>query len=181
MFFPVPILSVVSRFDCRKVGLNKLGARPPRTAYNLPVPPPAPAPSAAPEESQSTTVESQEPLDGRAKTPPRQAKHRKTLKAEAKCAPRPAWQSLTFDINAWQDTLDELKVDTVAQQELYLLAQCSADGAFAANHILSKVLKKIADGDHVRNFSAFVHACVKTERHDLRWKSEVSSAWHELE
>ena len=79
MFPSVPILIFVAyvRFDCRKVELNKQGARPPRTAYNLPRPPPAPGPSVAPNvESQSTTHESQDALDARPPAPPRHTKKR---------------------------------------------------------------------------------------------------------
>ena len=170
MFFPVPILIVVSRFDCRKVELNKQGARAPRTAYDLPKPPPAPGPSAAPKvESQSTTHESQDALNNKPPTPPRHTKHPKLASAAKAPTPKPGWKSLTFDIEAWDDTLADLNVDQTAQQELYCLAQFSGNGAKAANHVISKVLNKIADGDQVRNWSAFVHSCVKSARHDLEW------------
>jgi hypothetical protein len=133
---------------------------------------PPPAPSAAPKgESQSSSYDSQDPLQKQPVEPPRKA-----AKLEPKWAPpTPKWKSLEFDIEAWDATLTELKVDDTAQQELYLLAQYSNRGAQMANHVLSKVLKKIADGDQVRNWSAFVHSCVKSARHEL------DASWYELE
>ena len=132
---------------------------------------PPPAPSAAPKgESQSSSYNSQDRLQKQPVSPPRKAAKRETKPPEPKWAPpAPKWKSLEFDIEAWDATLNELKVDDTAQQELYLLAQYSGRGAQMANHVLSKVLKKIADGDQVRNWSAFVHSCVKSARHDLTW------------
>jgi hypothetical protein len=168
------------RFDCRKVDRLNSGPSAPRTAYHLPVPPPAPTPqpSAAPKvDSQSSSYDSQQPLQIRPVSPPRKQQKRRNPKSVPLVEPKPipAGKTLEFDIEHWDDTLTELGVDNTAQQELYLLAQFSQLGAKAANHVISKVLKKVADGDQVRNWSAFVHSCVKTARHDLHWHDWAGS------
>ena len=61
----------------------------------------------------------------------------------------------------------EQGVDVVSQQELFLLAALSTDGWYAANSVLAKLAKKTADGEQVRNVSAFVHACVQNARRSI--------------
>ena len=85
----------------------------------------------------------------------------------------------------WIATLESVGVDDIAQKELVLLAQHSKEGAQGANGIIAKVLKKVSDGDEVKNWSALVHVMVKDQRHKLTWedwhagggKNQKSSSW----
>ncbi len=77
------------------------------------------------------------------------------------------WASFDATPEAWKSVLDEHEVDTVAQQELFLLSQHSEEGWKAANSVLGKLLKKSADGAMPRKPSAFVHTCVQNARHLL--------------
>ena len=77
------------------------------------------------------------------------------------------WQTLDFDVNHWVNTLVQFGVDQGAQKSLFLLAQLGEDGAWQANAIISKLLKKSADGEEIRNASAIVHTSCKAARHQL--------------
>ena len=77
------------------------------------------------------------------------------------------WQTLDFDVNHWVNTLVQFGVDTGAQKSLFLLAQLGENGAWEANAIISKLLKKAADGEEIRNASAIVHTSCKAARHQL--------------
>ena len=158
----------------------------PRTAYDLPAPPPAPKPSAATQltaESQSTTHDSQDPqlqAPSSPKAKPKAATTQLPLTRPPSQHPKLSpWTAFDFSVDKWEATLNELCVDTTAQQELFLLAQFSPTGAKACNHVLSKVLKKVADGEHVRSWSAFIHVAVKDVRHQL-WQAfheEKQGTW----
>ena len=147
--------------------------KPPQTAYKLPVPPPAP--SAAPAKL-AKSIKAPLPQTSKASltaapiTP--KTRGQKRAPSTDVSAPIPAWKTLDFDLDHWEAVFKEIDLDTVAQQELYLLAQFSDLGAKAANQIVGKVLKKVSDGQAVRNWSAFVHVAVKDVRHQF---------WHELQ
>ncbi|HIE68684.1 MAG TPA: hypothetical protein EYP98_00190 [Planctomycetes bacterium] len=94
--------------------------------------------------------------------------------AEAKAVQDDGWKSLTFDIDNWYDVLDSFGVDDTSQKELALLSQLSWEGAEESNQIISKLLKKHADGEEVRNPSAFVHRAVQNARNGLHRKE----TWH---
>ena len=78
------------------------------------------------------------------------------------------WQTLDFNIENWVDTLEEADVDGTSMKELFLLAQLSDEGAYEANRIISKILKKKADGVALRNASAFVHTAVQGARNAMQ-------------
>ena len=58
-------------------------------------------------------------------------------------------------------------LDEISIQEIMLLASLSKEGWWGANAILAKLAKKAADGDKVRNPSAFAHSCVKNCRDSM--------------
>jgi len=72
----------------------------------------------------------------------------------------PAWASFAFTPKAWMQILKNNGVDDTAAQELFLLSQI--DKA-AAIKVIGKFLKKVADGESMRNPSAVVHTNVKHE------------------
>ena len=62
----------------------------------------------------------------------------------------------------WYDALEhDFRVDKGARMELTLLAQLSEEGYWEANSIISKLTKKVSDGQTFDNPSAFVHKSVK--------------------
>ena len=79
----------------------------------------------------------------------------------------PEWATFEPKAESWRAFLVEQGVDVVSQQELFLLAALSTDGWYAANSVLAKLAKKTADGEQVRNVSAFVHACVQNARRSI--------------
>jgi len=94
--------------------------------------------------------------------------------------PLPDWASFERDPHVWVSFLGHAGVDTHAQQDLFCLAQMSDAGYEEANHIISKVLKKMQDGEDLRKPSAFVHTAVQSARHRCTvygWKPSSSSAW----
>lgn len=87
----------------------------------------------------------------------------------------PAWMTFDRDVRVWMELLKAFNVDDTSQMELFLLSQHSDQGFQEANAIISKLLKKRADGSHLDNSSGFVHACVKNARAHL--SSSSASAW----
>ena len=77
------------------------------------------------------------------------------------------WETTTFDIRNWKNVLNAFKVDDTAINELFLLSQMSHDGARHANWIISKLLKKSADGQELYNSSAFIHKSVLKSRYQV--------------
>ena len=76
----------------------------------------------------------------------------------------PDWVSFEPKAERWHAFLQAQGVDEISQQELFLLASLSHEGWYAANSVLAKLAKKTADGEVIRNPSAFVHACVINAR-----------------
>ena len=76
-------------------------------------------------------------------------------------------ETTTFDVRNWKNVLNEFNVDETATNELFLLSQMSHDGARHANWIISKLLKKKADGQDIYNPSAFVHSAVLKSRYQV--------------
>ena len=77
------------------------------------------------------------------------------------------WETFNRDPSVWVEVLATAGVDTVARQELFLLAQHSDAGFTEANSIIGKLLKKQADREECRNVSAFVHTCVCKARGNI--------------
>ena len=73
-----------------------------------------------------------------------------------------------FDVVQWIDVLNKWGIDATSRMELILLGQLSAAGAEQANWIVSKLLKKAADGDVLQNPSAFLHSAVMKARYHLQ-------------
>ena len=99
----------------------------------------------APSPSQHDVVDSQQSSDS-------SSRHR----------PLPNWATLEPDCRVWKDTLDDLGVDVMAQKEVFLLGQLDPE---AGNTAIAKLLKRVCDGEDIRNPSAFVHTVVKDLRH----------------
>ena len=68
---------------------------------------------------------------------------------------------------AWSRTLQAWNVDRHARQGLFLLSQRSPTGLEYANDIVSKLIKKQADGELVLKPSAFVHTACKNARESM--------------
>lgn len=84
-------------------------------------------------------------------------------------APIPSYASFKFDPEAWYNALVEYGVDETAKQELFALSQMEPDGHTRALKVITKLLKKHSDNEYLRNPSAFVHACCKTEFEAALW------------
>ena len=83
----------------------------------------------------------------------------------------PSWATFESRVDVWYDVLKRMKVDENAIQSTFLLAQHSKEGFMGANQVISKLLKKEADGDPPRNASAFVHTIVEKHRNRIDpWK-----------
>ncbi len=76
----------------------------------------------------------------------------------------PQWCSFEPDATNWYGFMKAHGLDEVSMQEVMLVASLSKDGWWGANSILAKLAKKSADGDKIRNPSAFAHSCVKNCR-----------------
>ena len=88
--------------------------------------------------------------------------------ADDEPAPKRAkWQTTTFSVDVWVDAMDKFWVDRAAQKELFLLAQHSPAGAYQANSIISKLMKKDADGIKLHKPGAFVHTAVMQARYRI--------------
>ena len=82
------------------------------------------------------------------------------------------WQQIGPGVDlarCWAAELSLQGVDAAAQKELFLLSQQGDDEFRAANSIMGKVFKKMADNEsYETSVSAFVHSCVKKAR-DKKW------------
>ena len=81
----------------------------------------------------------------------------------------PAYATFKFDPEAWFSVLTDYGVDETAKQELFALAQVEPDGHTRALKVITKLLKKHSDSESLRNPSAFVHGCCKTEFEAALW------------
>ena len=79
----------------------------------------------------------------------------------------PPWVTTAWDATLWFQPLKDQGVDMLAIQQVYLLAQLGEAGAFAANNVVHKVLKKAADREQVANISGFVHTCCLKARRQI--------------
>lgn len=75
------------------------------------------------------------------------------------------WETMQFNVDNWADLLHDVGVDECARRTLFLLAQCGDNGQRAANEVINKVLKMIADGTRIHNWSAYVHTNCKDARY----------------
>ena len=75
------------------------------------------------------------------------------------------WQTFEWDPALWVDLLDEIGADENARRDLFLLSQIRKEDA---NDIVWKIVKKMTDGDHLVNASAFIHSSCKNVRHASR-------------
>ena len=79
----------------------------------------------------------------------------------------PPWATFESNPVSWYTFLKDHTVDDNAIAEIFLVAQLSEAGWWAANAILAKLAKKAADGEVVQNSSGFVHRCVHNARAQL--------------
>ena len=80
----------------------------------------------------------------------------------------PEWAYVgPFDPHKWMQELIKRKIDSSARKSFFLLAQISDQGAVFANHCLSKLYKKSADGEDIGNPSALMHSMCLEARHNL--------------
>ena len=79
----------------------------------------------------------------------------------------PDWASCTFNATAWTNTLNYFRIDELAQQELFILAQMGDRGVIQAAKCVGKLLKKASDVVPVRNPSGFLHTIVKNATEEL--------------
>jgi len=70
-------------------------------------------------------------------------------------------------VRVWWELFDDHNVDIRARQSLFALAQYNEAGYKAANSLVSKLIKKFADGEYLENASAFIHSGCKHSRHDI--------------
>ena len=77
------------------------------------------------------------------------------------------WQSDNFTLEKWVPFLRDLGADEAARRTLFLLLQHGEDGKRAANEVVGKCLKKIADQEHVNNWSGFIHRSCLSARHNI--------------
>ena len=90
------------------------------------------------------------------------------------------WETFEPDPTVWSQFLSSVGVDTIAKQELFLLAQHSGEGHEQANSIIAKLLKKQADSESISNPSGFIHRCVcnaRTQMRSWRWEGASSASW----
>ena len=80
----------------------------------------------------------------------------------------PEWAYVgPFDPQKWMHELLEWQIDADARKSFFLLAQISDKGAVLANHCLSKLYKKSADGEDIGNPSALMHSMCLEARHKV--------------
>ena len=76
------------------------------------------------------------------------------------------WMSVRVGIDlgeAWAEELHYQNVDDAAQKSLFILAQSSEEGYKSACGLIAKIYKKEANGQEIKNPSAFIHkSCMKT-------------------
>ena len=120
--------------------------------------PPSPAPAAAP-------APAVVPPPAAAAAPPAAAEVEVAPAAAIENLPQPEWATLEPDVRKWYSTLKALKYDDLSIQELYLLAQHSPIGYQEANTLISKLLKKAADGIELGSPGAYLHSAILKVRH----------------
>jgi hypothetical protein len=132
-----------------------------------PPPPRNPASSSAPA-SISTPIAPTGPRQPATPPPPPVHAHDDTSRThDDRVAQKPAWATFEPNVEVWWALFDEHNVDDKARQSLFALAQLSPEGYQSANSLVSKLIKKVSDGDILGNASAFVHAGCKHARHEL--------------
>ena len=87
------------------------------------------------------------------------------------------WEDFDFSVTSYCELLDSIGCDQFARQGLFLLASFGDAGRMAANDVLSKVVKKLADQDNahaqpVRNWSAFIHKASLAWRHTIQQQQQ---------
>ena len=88
--------------------------------------------------------------------------------SSAAASEQPApWATFNRDPLLWSHVLKSHGCDVGSQQQLFLLAQHSAQGMEAASAAIAKILKKAADGVVLRNASAFLHKIVLNARNKI--------------
>ena len=74
--------------------------------------------------------------------------------------------------DAWKAVLDRYGVDEPSQLGLFALAQSSKWGRSAAYGVMSKLWKKVVDGDRLQNPSAFIWSAVRGKWDECNWGSD---------
>ena len=133
-----------------------------RTPQSPPCPPPCIVPK--PPQKPAPPQPSASPSSSLGLVAPITSPENPSVAPSARAKPLEQWQTRRFDLKHWVQTLELADVDKTSVQELFLLAQLGKEGAYEANRIISKILKKQADGVVLRNASAFVHAAVHGAR-----------------
>ena len=87
----------------------------------------------------------------------------------------PPWVTFNQDATVWASVLQEAGVDSIAQQELFLLSTHSREGWEAANALIAKILKKTSDRAKLDNPSAFIHVCCTKAR------NKITGGWGPLD
>jgi hypothetical protein len=67
------------------------------------------------------------------------------------------WESFEWSIDKWSRFLADLGADEGARKSVFLLAQLGEEGKAAANDVIWKCLKALAENTNVQNWSAFIH------------------------
>ena len=70
-------------------------------------------------------------------------------------------------IEDWLVDLETLKVDKAARMQLVSLARMSEQGFNEAEHVISKLLKKVGEGRAADNLSVFVMTGCQNARKDI--------------
>lgn len=106
-------------------------------------------------------------------TPPPPPSRPESSQSEAPSAaidearPMPDWASFNPDPTLWWQFLNEMEIDDVARQSLFLLAQLSVRGQQEANTIIFKLVHKNAQHMAMHHPSGFVHACCLNARRKI--------------
>ena len=117
------------------------------------LPPPPPAPCAAVRAGPQPPTHPPSPRD-------RAIAHGSRDKDDEVVDVRPSWVTFENSAEVWYDTLKGFGADEEALQCLFNLAQNGEWGYEAANALVSKILRKSADGIHFDNISGFIHSGV---------------------
>ena len=72
---------------------------------------------------------------------------------------------IPFDSRKWREVLDYHGVDNEAQHALFLFCQHSPKGARAANSLLARFVKAVANQRDIKNPSAFINSGAMRARH----------------
>lgn len=143
-------------------------ATPPPTSLSSAAPRPSAAPPSTVAHRSSTDIRVSQPTTPPAALAPNPATSSSATSSGAVGSrKRERWETFERNVEVWSEVLDESGIDRTSRQELFLLAQLSDAGYERANDVISKVLKKNADSEPLRNPSAFVHRSVLNARHEL--------------